>query len=580
MIRRIFSVHGKKLPTSLFLLGLFLVPALARSLEISHFQAEIWVENQGQILITETIEADFKGSWNGLYRLIPVVYQTPRDPNFHLDLDILSVTDESGRKLEWQDSREGRFRKVKIWVPGAQDQKRTIVLRYSVGNAIQFFDEHDELYWNATGDEWEIPIKSSRAVVHLPKKATGIRSAGYTGPYASREQAVSISVLGPDITFSTQRELGLFEGLTIAVAWDPGAVERPSLSVRMTRYLLRNWLLIVPLLVFIGMYLVWSSWGRDPAKGPLVPSYQPPADLSPAAVGTLADNTPDLRDVTATIVDLAIRGLLKIEESRQEKFLGLYSSNFYTFHQTETTSSTDQLRPYEKRILDALFDDGLRASVSLKDLENSFYKELKEINNQIFAELLVRKYYRRRPDKLRQPALMTAIGIGILTTAGMGPFADLLGFGVLQFALAGYSSALIIGIFAFLLPARTRLGAKVFDQIRGFEEFLTRVESDRYKKMITGPEMFEAYLPFAMALGVEERWARAFDGIYSEPPHWYSGSHAGVFRPSQFAGALNQMSLATGTALSSSPRSSGGSSFSGGGGSSGGGFGGGGGGGF
>jgi uncharacterized membrane protein len=115
--------------------------------------------------------------------------------------------------------------------------------------------------------------------------------------------------------------------------------------------------------------------------------------------------------------------------------------------------------------------------------------------------------------------------------------------------------------------------------VLGFEEFLSRVEADRYDRMIKTPEMFEKYLPFAMALGVEKSWVRAFENIYREPPQWYRGPSGHRFHPRTFVNDLGHMSSRAGAVMASAPRSSGGSGF-GGGGSSGGGFGGGGGGGF
>jgi uncharacterized membrane protein len=140
---------------------------------------------------------------------------------------------------------------------------------------------------------------------------------------------------------------------------------------------------------------------------------------------------------------------------------------------------------------------------------------------------------------------------------------------------AAISSALILIVFAQLMPARTIEGARAREATLGFKEFLGRVDSDRYKRMITSPEMFERFLPYAMAFGVEEKWAKAFENIYREPPTWYYGG-TGHFSATSFSHSISSMSSAAASSMSSSPSSSG----SGGGGSSGGGSGGGGGSGF
>ena len=149
------------------------------------------------------------------------------------------------------------------------------------------------------------------------------------------------------------------------------------------------------------------------------------------------------------------------------------------------------------------------------------------------------------------------------------------------FVIAGILSGLIICAFGWFMPAHTEQGTRALEKVLGFEDFLVHVESDRFNRMIKTPEMFEKFLPFAMALGVEKNWSKAFQGILTQPPSWYRGSSFGPnFYPIGFVGDLNTMSSRASSVMTSAPRSSGGSGFGGGGGSSGGGFGGGGGGGF
>jgi uncharacterized membrane protein len=150
-------------------------------------------------------------------------------------------------------------------------------------------------------------------------------------------------------------------------------------------------------------------------------------------------------------------------------------------------------------------------------------------------------------------------------------------------AVAGFfaaaATALIVGIFGWLMPRRTAQGARTHTWLRGFEEFLGRVEKDRLERLVDSPAVFEKFLPYAMAFGVESNWARAFEGLATQPPTWYHTADGRSFRPQLFVADLGRMSSVAGSAMTSAPRSSSGSSgFSGG--SSGGGFGGGGGGGF
>jgi uncharacterized membrane protein len=144
--------------------------------------------------------------------------------------------------------------------------------------------------------------------------------------------------------------------------------------------------------------------------------------------------------------------------------------------------------------------------------------------------------------------------------------------------IAAVVSGLVVAGFGRIMPARTVEGARALERVLGFEEFLRRVEGERFERLVKTPEMFERFLPFAMAFGVERKWAKAFQGIYREPPRWYVGTTSGPFDLNGFSSRLGDLSSRTSSAMSSSPRSSGGSGFSGG--SSGGGSGGGGGGGF
>ena len=196
-------------------------------------------------------------------------------------------------------------------------------------------------------------------------------------------------------------------------------------------------------------------------------------------------------------------------------------------------------------------------------------------------ELKAAGFYHHRPDRVLQTYVGIGLGLLGVATVGLTALSAARGYSPVMGVLAGLGTGLPVVLFGLVMPARTVRGARRLEEVLGFEEFLDRVETDRFKRMIRGPEQFEAYLPFAMAFGVEERWAKAFEDLYTEPPSWYVGSsQPGSFRTSNLVSRLDSMSSRTGSAMSSAPRSSGGSGFSSGGGFSGGGVGGGGGGGF
>ncbi len=549
--------------------------AAQRTLLILDFHADIEVHADGSIVVEETIVPRFTGTWNGIYRTIPVQYRTPQGLNYTLRLDIESVTDDEGRELRYESSRERHYRKLKIWVPGATDSTKTVKLRYRVPNALRFFDEHDELYWNVTGDEWDVPIAEASARVRLPDGVTGIRATAFRGSYGSTQQAgVKID---SGVVQVEANALGFREGVTAVVGWDPGIVHRPTAVERTVSTLYSNLPLALPPLVFLGMWRLWRARGRDPELSPIATQYEPPPHLSPAELGTLVDGSPDMRDITATLVDLAVRGYVHITETKEEHLFGLYSSRDYTFTVRPESGEWSKLKVHETKLLSAMF--GNKTTVTLSELKNKFYKHLPGLREHLYSMLVKDGFYTGRPDRVRALYIVGGVVLGFVIGGASGALMSALGMQPAAGIVAGILSGLIIIVFGWFMPARTMRGTRELEKVLGFQEFLSRVEADRLERTVRTPEMFEKYLPYAMALGVEDNWAKAFDGIYTQPPSWYTGPGGNhTFRPSTLTSNLGVMSTTAASVMASSPRSSSGSGFRGG--SSGGGFGGGGGGGF
>jgi len=556
-----------------------------RTIVIQGFDVTLEVGEDGGLEVQEHLELRFSGSWNGIVRAIPFRYRNRAGMDYRLDLRVQEVADADGAALRWEESRAGFNREIRIWVPGASDAVRTVILRYHVGNALRFFEEHDELYWNVTGDEWPYPIERASAVVRLPSGATGRRSNVFTGPFGATGRDAAVQDTPDGFLFETTRELGIREGMTVAVAWNPGAVRRPTGLGRVWAFLRANWLLGFPVLSLMVMFGLWRARGKDPELRPVAPAYAPPKGMRPAEVGTLIDNRPDMRDITASIVDLAVRGYLRIEEVGVSRLRRVFRGEDYRLIRLDPPEGEVGLHPHEKRLLEGLFARR-KSEVLVSELEDNFYTHLQGIRDGIFEHLLERGYYHHRPDRV----LAAYVGIGIVVSfagaVGMAILADLLYLSIVTGLVAGLLTGLPIIGFGLVMPARTVAGARKLEEILGFREFLDRVEEARFRRMITSPEQFERYLPYAMALGVDRKWARAFDGIYQQNPSWYVGSTPGApFATTRFVGNLGSMTSRASSAMRSQPRSSGGSGFSGGsggggGGSSGGGFGGGGGRGF
>jgi hypothetical protein len=554
-------------------------PALAqRSLAIERFDAVIQVEPGAAIRVTETIVARFTGSWNGIYRTIPVKCRTAQALNWTLGLDLEGATDAEGRRLRVEASRERHYIKYKIWVPGALDVTRTVVLRYRATNALRFFDDHDELYWNVTGDEWDMPIEAATARIELPPGADGVRAVAFNGVYGSTAQEAELQTSGTTVRVTMPHALGYHEGLTAVVGWNKGVVTEPSTAVRAAGVFSSNWPLAIPIPVFLLAFAIWRRRGKDPRRLPVTVQYEPPQGLTPSEAGTLLDNSADMRDVTATLVDLAVRGYLRIEEREDRKLFGLISTREYVLHRLDPPPQAVALAPHERLIFDGVFS-GRGASVELSELENDFYTKLPDVRTSLFDQLIERGAYHARPDGVRTGWMVAGALLGVLIAAVGGGVASRFLLTPVPFVVAGVLVALILVGFGRIMPARTTVGARMLEQVLGFEEFLRRVEAEHFKRVILDkPELFDRYLPFAMAFGVEKKWAKAFEGIYTEPPRWYVGSGGPGFSVSNLSTSLAAMSSKASSTLSSSPRSPGGSGF--GGGSSGGGGGGGGGGGF
>jgi uncharacterized membrane protein YgcG len=555
------------------------MPAAARDLVFQHFDEQIYVRADGTIDVSETIEAQFIGSWHGIYRTIPVEYSDPHGLNYTLFIEDVSATDDTGRKLKLEQNRQGRYLKFKIYVPAAEDTARTIILHYRVLDAIRFFADHDELYWNVTGDEWENPIELVTARVELPEGITGLHAIAYTGIFGSHAQDAQVEVGSNYVQIRSTRRLGYREGLTAVVGFDKGFVQPPSASDQFMRFLQSNLPLFIPVIAFFVMFWLWWTRGRDPARHAISVQYEPPDKLTPGECGTLVDNEAAMRDITATLVDLAVKGYMIIEQKDESHLLGLTHSKEYIFHLKKPPGEWQSARSHEQEMLSALFDAGATPDVKLSDLQNHFYNNLPLIRDRIFNALMSDGYYLHRPDTVKQGYIGAGLLIGFLMMAGTRFLSAITGIAWGTWVIAGLATGAVIAIFGWFMPARTIAGARALEKVLGFEEFLGRVEKDQIERLQKTPELFEKFLPYAMALHVEKKWVQAFSGIAVQPPQWYQGSYGSGFTPYFLVNDLNMMSVHAGSVMASAPRSSGGSGFGGGGGS-GGGFGGGGGGGF
>jgi uncharacterized membrane protein len=560
----------------------FAAPAAAKSWRISNFQGTITVNDDGSALVKETITLVFVDQWHGIHRTIPIEYPGPDGTNYQLFIDIKSITDENGAKLKYDSSSSGAARDLKIYIPNAVDATRTVDIAYRVRNATRFFDQYDEFYWNVTGNDWPVPIDRAAAAVHLPASASGsLRAQAFTGVYGSTERDATAKVEGSNAEFATNSPLPMRGGMTIDVYIPKGILKEPGGLTKLFWFIGSNPVVFLPLVTLAVMFILWWYAGRDPDPGMSVaPMYEPPTGISPAEAGTLLDDRIHPRDITSTIVDLAVRGFIKIEETDDEGLL--FHHKDYIFHLLQKRQDWNGLAPHERVMMENIFTDDV-PDTRLSSLKNRFYTAVPVVRTDIMSALKQKGIYTLDPESANAYSFGAAFCIVI-------PFAIIQYFGWADFfssvpmlILSILISALIWWLFARVMTAKTVKGARTHIAVLGFQEFMNRVDADRLKVM--PPSTFEKFLPYAMALGVEHHWAQAFAGIIKDPPGWYAApagyGYGTGFNPILFSSSMHGMATDMHQVFVSAPRSSStGSGFGGGGGGggfSGGGFGGGGG---
>ncbi|MGO9085695.1 MAG: DUF2207 domain-containing protein [Candidatus Sulfotelmatobacter sp.] len=559
--------------------------AAAKSWRVADFQDRLHVNQDGSAEVTERITLVFVGEWHGIHRTIPIEYPGPNGTNYELYIDVTSVGDGEGGTLKYDSSVAHGFRDLKIYIPGAVDTTKTVEITYRVRNGTRFFDDHDEFYWNVTGNDWPVPIDHAAASVRFPDSAAGsLRAQAFTGVYGSSERDATAKVDGAEAQFETNNPLPMRGGLTIDAYIPKDILREPGAFTRFLWFIGGNAVIFFPLVTLAVMFSLWWYKGRDPDPGVSVaPMYDPPPGISPAEAGTLLDDTIHPRDITSTMVDLAVRGYIKIEETADKGLV--FTHKDYVFHLLKPMAQwTDKdLAPHERVMLENVFEGG--AETRLSNLKNRFYTAVPIIRQDIMAALKNKGIYLLDPESANGYSIGAAVVIlipfAIFQYMGWANFFNSVPLLIVSVLIA----ALIWWLFARVMSAKTVKGARTRVAVLGFQEFMNRVDAERLKLM--PPTTFEKFLPFAMALGVEHHWAQAFAGIVKDPPQWYvgpGGPYSG-FNPIFFSSSMHNMATDMHQVFVSAPRaSSSGSGFGGGGfgggGFSGGGFGGGGGGAF
>jgi uncharacterized membrane protein YgcG len=567
---------------------------------ITAYDVDIRVEPSGSLLITEVIDYDFAAnSRHGILREIPVRLDYDSRYERTYPLDVVSVEGSRGTPDQYERETAGNYARLRI---GDPDKTITGAHRYTItyriDGALNGFETHDELYWNAVGTEWPVPIDQATVRVTTPADITEVACFGGEG--GSRLACAQAERAGRTASFSDRR-LQPGDGVTVVVGFAKGAVPPPA-PILDERWSITRAFSATPatvgasvLLLIAGVFgvsrLGWRT-GRDRAyagspvdvayatsgqEEPVRPSFGPfggvetpvefvpPDGLRPGQVGTLVDEAANTLDVTATIVDLAVRGYLRIDEIPKK---GWFGKPDWTL--TKLKDGEGLLR-YERLLLDGLFEDG--AEVKLSSLRTKFASRLKRVQDALYDEVVAAGWFAARPDKVRITwyvigAVATVLAVAVLVVLMALTHAALVGIPLVI-------GAVLLLASAKRMPRRTAKGTGVLRRVQGFRRFIDESEKER-ARFAEQQHLFSEYLPYAVVFGATEKWARTFAGLDDElaQPDWYGGSS--TFTPTGFANSIDGFSVTTAGTIASTPAGSGSSGFSGG--SSGGGGGGGGGG--
>lgn len=606
------------------LLATAIMPAMANE-RITRFVSEVDVQRNGDLLVTETIAVQAEGQSikRGILRDFPTSYTNKDGTHVEVGFDVQSVT-RDGASERYATERLANGVRVRI---GSADKilntgPHQFVIKYRTTRHVGFFDDFDELYWNATGNGWTFPIDVAEARIRLPEALPFRQNAFYTGPQGSRDKNAYVFEQRPGlIVFRTTQALPPNQGLTVAAGWQKGVIEPPSRSSLLSLWLQDNLPLATAglgLLLVLGYYLsAWRRVGRDPQRGAIIPLFGPPKGMSPAVVRYVSRMGMDDKVLTAAIVDLGVQGHLKLAERKN----GL---------QIVPRTGGKLLSPDEQAIAKSLF--GKRSSPI--DLDQSNCNILQRARTAL-TEALAKAYAVRMfhnntswsvSGLLASLAVIAAVIVsvfigwgsdeGAATVIGMLSFVPALivvtlllmlgwprsvgafvmlafgcvfsflvgsgGYHIVTDSFHGWAQALPAALPLVVVPlassaftwmkAYTVEGRQVTDQIEGFRQYLGVAEEDRLNALNPPektPELFERFLPYAIALDVENAWAERFADVLAAASaaavasSWYSSSNNDRTQdPGSFANYLGNSLSQTISSASTPPGSSGSSSSS------------------
>ncbi len=561
----------------LVILGLFLNAHIAsaqgvNNFVINNFKASYVIDNDavgGSLLTTETIDLTYSAQNRGILRAIPEEHR-----GYSTKLDVRSV-ERDGKKEPFTTYSDNGNIVLKIGDPDVYITGRHSYKIVYYQERIMRLDDSREFYWDINGTGWSQPFESVIAEVSFKnKQLKPLSPYCFTGSLGSKEQACSISEVDNKIVFTSKRILKPGENMTLSVQVNGGVFSKPGVA-DVIKDNIGNIVGLLPGLVLAGYAVVlWHRNGRDyKGRGVIVTEYQPPEDLSPAEVGMLADYKVNTRDLSATLIDLAVRGYIRLHET-EKRILGFKSRSYEV--EIIKIASPGELKPHEASLIDGIFEDQVLGSrVAMNSLDKTKMHNAVNDSRENIEKNLVNTYglLEKRANSMSKWFIIA------------GSILFFIAFFVFQLSV-GLGIGLIVSGLAFLglglvMPRRSPEGVEIYERIKGLELYMNTAEKDRLKMLqgVDRPyaepsktvELFEKLLPYAVALGVEKSWAKQFDGILTDLPSWYESNSASTFNVAYLASGITSATSSFSKSFESNSGSSGSSGSSGGGGGGGGG---------
>lgn len=548
----------KFLSQKLLVFALFLtLPVLVKAeyFIINNYHILVTLSSDQTFQVTETIDVTFSIDRHGIFRDIPLCYNTVDGKRNRVLLTDIRV-DGFKQKLSRSDCNLNiRIGDPDVYVSGQQ----RYVIHYTVDHGYLYEKNHTEFYWNLIGERWPVEIEQASFEVRLPDGVTVQQEdvLAYAGVAGTQQQNLTYAYDPVRNVVTGERTESLYPGfaLTVAVRMPKEAIAQPGKY----EYAIRRYGLIgIPIALFLAMIGIFARFGWDKPVIKMVEFY-PPDELTPAEAGAFVDDRSDNRDLIALIPYWGAQGFIRMEENEQKMWIGKKKDNELIKLQDLPADAPK----YEKTIFDGLFLT--RDRVSMKELQNKFYTTMALGKKQLRDHIISKGLYTKQSVRWTKsfPWFIFGSFIGMIVAVVINK----------PFLIAGFLPIFIISLILmqFMLRKNTE-GRKLYQKVYGFKMFMQKAEQDRLKYLLEeDPQYFDKTLPYAVAYGLTKKWTQKFDGLFSEPPRWYAYHGTSTRSFESFSSGFSSNINTVQSAFSSSPSSSGGGSSGGGGGGGGGG---------